>query len=176
MSAYTSLSRGSAQPQCLTTCVCIDTKLLLHNSTLPVFIVTVTDLARQSRATHEGARGSWGNRDKTLHLPNCDYAHVSLCKLVGPICVFPACVTDAEWPEALLLHKSTCLDTAATLDAKRRRRQERWQAHMQRSHAANSRGPPGPDGPSANALGGLGSPAAGDTGEGGNMECTAITR
>jgi hypothetical protein len=60
---------------------------------------------------------------------------------------------DAEWPEALLLHKSTCLDTAGTLDHKRRQRQERWQRHMQRelnSTRAGTGNPSTAGGPAGN--------------------------
>jgi hypothetical protein len=45
---------------------------------------------------------------------------------------------DAEWPEPLLLHKSTCLDTAATLELKRRQRQDRWQTCMTRAVTGSS--------------------------------------
>eukprot|EP00775_Hariotina_reticulata_P002698 gene2698-2998_t len=41
---------------------------------------------------------------------------------------------NADWPQQLLMHKSTCLDTAETLELKRRQRQERWQQRM--THAA----------------------------------------
>jgi hypothetical protein len=69
---------------------------------------------------------------------------------------------DAEWPEPLLLHKSTCLDTAATLDFKRRQRQERWQMHMQRAAGGNSTtGPDGPQ-PAGDAAGGSAPVAAGE--------------
>lgn len=43
---------------------------------------------------------------------------------------------DADWPEPLLMHKSTCLDTADTLELKRRKRQIRWQNRMTRAAAA----------------------------------------
>jgi hypothetical protein len=45
---------------------------------------------------------------------------------------------DADWPEPLLMHKSTCLDTADTLELKRRQRQDRWQTRMTRAAASDS--------------------------------------
>jgi hypothetical protein len=80
--------------------------------------------------------------------------------LLLPLLHAPA---DAEWPEPLLLHKSTCLDTAATLEFKRRQRQERWQRHMQRAAGGNST--TGPDGPQPGGAAAAGGNAAVGAGE-----------
>jgi hypothetical protein len=49
-----------------------------------------------------------------------------------------AAAADADWPEPLLMHKSTCLDTADTLELKRPQRNDRWQTRMTRAAAGDS--------------------------------------
>jgi hypothetical protein len=43
--------------------------------------------------------------------------------------------TDANWPRQLLSHKTTCVESAETLDSKRHQRQQRWQQRMRRAIA-----------------------------------------
>jgi hypothetical protein len=83
---------------------------------------------------------------------------------------------DADWPEPLLMHKSTCLDTADTLELKRRQRQDRWQTRMTRA-AASDREPGGTaaaGGWQAGAAAGAADAAAGGGGAAGGLRAAGV--